>query len=283
MKRTVDLVPSRRMEHGFAHLVLILIAVGALVVGTGVFLYGRQKDDAPLMSAAETDPVSLTKPLPGDLLSVDKVRELAKGEKPDLAVSQIELESEGQTLLYKVRLSDGSFLLYNARSGVKVTKQVRAPAEVEKDDSLPAHFTAAISFEKAREVALKQKPGGIVRKIELETEGGKVVYSVRFTDDSRVDVDATTGAVVGTRQAAASGSKSGSGSPTASPTTPVSGSGSSGSGSGSGTSGTGSVPTTQSGDDSDHDGSHDSGDDHSGSGSGSGTSGSGHSGGSDDD
>ena len=222
-------------QEGFAHMALIVIAVLALVVGSGVYIYGQQKDTDPVASEAEVADVSLSKPLPDDLLAVEKIKDLAKSDKPGTAIQQIELESEGATLLYKVRLSDGSFILYNARSGVKVTKAAKEAAEVEKDAALPAGFTPTLTFDKAREIALKEKSGNI-RKIELEVEGGVVVYSVRYSDDARIDIDAKTGAIVRTKAA-----KTQAG---ASPSTPTSSAGTatrseSGTGGTSGTSGSG--------------------------------------------
>lgn len=248
-------------QAGFAHLTLIVVVVLALVAGAGVYIYGLQNnnDQDALSNANEVQKISLSKPLPADLLSLDKVRELAAADKPNLAIQQIELESEHGQLLYKVRLADGSFVLYNARSGVKVTKQAGQPAEVEKDTSLPADFQAGISFDKAREIALAQKPGGQIRKIELEMEHGVAVFSVRFTDDARIDVNAANGEIVRTKPAKTDASGQ-----------PASG----GSNSGSGSSGSGS--------DDDRSVSDDSSDDSSGSSSGSSGSGSGRSGGSDD-
>ncbi len=186
-------------QDGFAHPVLILIVVGCLVVGAGVFMYGQQKADKPLSSASQTDNVSLSSPLPADLLTAAKIKEIAAVEKPGMAIKNIELEKEGEVYFYKVRLSDGSFILYNARSGVKVTKKTVDPAKIEKGHDLPSNFKAAISFDKAREIALAQKTGGTIERIHLETEDGVVVYSVRFDNEARVDVDATTGAVVRTK------------------------------------------------------------------------------------
>lgn len=266
-------------QDGFAHLVLILIVVGALLVGSATFIYGQQRKDDSLASANNASAVSLTQPLPTDLLGADRIKTLAASDKPDLQVRQIELEAEDGVLLYKVRMSDGSFILYNARSGVKVTKDSGQSAEVEKDDGLPNDFVAGISFERARAIALQQKPEGQIRKIELENESGVVVYSVRFTDDARVDVNASDGSIVRTR-AAKKASTPSSGSSGATQSTGSSGSGTSGSTS-SGNSGSGSSGSSHSGDDDSHDDnssddSHDdeSGSDDRGSNSGSGSSGS---------
>lgn len=66
----------------------------------------------------------------------------------------------------------------------------------ERDGSVPANFVPTISADKARELALVALPGKTIVKVQLSNEEGKVVWKVQFSEDKRVDVDATTGAIV---------------------------------------------------------------------------------------
>lgn len=253
-------------QAGYAHLALMAVLAVAVVAGAGVFVYGQQKKAGSVASTESVSAVSLNTPLPTDLIGFEKVRQLAAADKPGTVIREVELETEDGQLLYKVKLADGSFVLYNARSGVKVTKATGDAAKIEQDDDLPAGFKPSISFDQARQTALKQKPGGTISKIELEMEEGKAVYSVRFSDEARVDVDAMSGAIVRTRAAKKSPA------PASNPDRPASssgsGSGSSGSGSSSGNHSDDSSPSD--GSDSDSDDNDDS-DDDSGSGSNSGS------------
>jgi uncharacterized membrane protein YkoI len=88
-------------------------------------------------------------------------------------------------------------------------------------------------------------PGKDVSKIELETEDGVLVYSVRFSDNSRVDVHAKTAAVVHAKAAQAKSESS------SSSTSSSSGSGSSRTSTGSGSSGGGHGTSSHIADDND--------------------------------
>ena len=132
--------------------------------------------------------------LPADLaasLSIDDIRAIALTEVPGGLITGIELEQEDGALLYKVKFSDGSTRLYNANTGELVNKN-----EFETDETVPAGYVAGITLQEARTIAQNQRPGKTITKIELEAEEGIIVYSVRFSDKGRVDVNADTGAVV---------------------------------------------------------------------------------------
>lgn len=132
--------------------------------------------------------------LPADLatsLSIDDIRAIALSEVPSGSITGIELEQEDGVLIYKVKFSDGSTRLYNANTGELVNKN-----EFETDETVPSGYVPGITLQEARTIAQNQRPGKTITKIELEVEEGVVVYSVRFSDEGRVDVNADTGAVV---------------------------------------------------------------------------------------
>jgi uncharacterized membrane protein YkoI len=133
--------------------------------------------------------------IPSDLegvLSVNDIRDKALAEVPGGTITGVELENEDGKLVYKVKFSDGSIRLFDAKTGELIVKN----SGVETDESVPAGFVAQIDISRAREIAQAQRPGKTISKVELETENGVVVYSFRFTDDGRVDVNATDGSVV---------------------------------------------------------------------------------------
>jgi uncharacterized membrane protein YkoI len=131
------------------------------------------------------------------------MRTLAEADVPaGASITEIEIENEHGVVLYKVKFSDGSFRLYDAKTGLAF---VDTQDEFETDESVPAGFVAGITLQQAREIAAVQRPDKTITKIELESEEGKVVYSVRFADGGRVDVNATDGSVVRVRGADNSG------------------------------------------------------------------------------
>lgn len=69
---------------------------------------------------------------------------------------------------------------------------------VETDDNASS-AEASVSLEDATVLANDTLPGRTLKKVELETEHGVLVWSFRFTDGSRVDVDATNASIVEVR------------------------------------------------------------------------------------
>jgi uncharacterized membrane protein YkoI len=184
-----------------------LLVIALLFVGTASAVAWQAKKDVSLRQSVIEDNLQLPTNL-DDVLSVAQIREKAVADQPSGAsITQIELENEEGSIVYKVKFSDGSFRLYDARTGESIVKSEVA----EIDGTVPAGFVAGISLQQARDIAAAQRPGQTVTKIELETEGNVVVYSVRFADSSRVDVNANDGSIVRVRTVGES-SNSGSGS-----------------------------------------------------------------------
>jgi uncharacterized membrane protein YkoI len=173
-----------------------------------------------------------------DLVDLNEIKQNAIADKSGVTVVHVELEQSDDTLVYKAELSDGTVTVYNARTGARLSSKTITE---KTSEVLPANVATPISFAKALEVAKAEKPGSKVYKIELELEGGVVVYSVRFTDKARVDVSAQTGAIVRTKAARVETSGAKASEAATQPATASSGgSGSTNSGSGSSTSNSGS-------------------------------------------
>lgn len=193
----------RKNESGVAHLAIFAVVILALVVGAGVYVARSQSDTETVSNrgSSSREVVSLVDPLPTELLSIEQVRTLASEDVEGAQLSGVELEKEGTNYVYKVKLANGRVLFYNAQTGDVVTgsKSSNETESESSDNALAGDFNPTITFAQAREIALAKVPGGTVRKIELETEHGRVVYSVRFVGGSRVDVSAEDGSVVRTK------------------------------------------------------------------------------------
>jgi uncharacterized membrane protein YkoI len=184
---------KNQLGFALAHLLPVVVAVLA-VGGVSAYVVMKQHQKTNNSESSVSKEATLAAPLPTDLLTVDKVKELATAQKPASNVLAVQLENEEGILLYKVKLGDGTILVFNARTGAVVTGT--AKGEFEGQANLPADLKAAIAISKAKDIAQAQKAGSTVKKIELELEDGILVYSVRFTDGSRVDVNANDGTVV---------------------------------------------------------------------------------------
>lgn len=233
----------------------IIIAVVAVVGLLGWKFYDAKVNKAAVSNVSES--ASTADMVPEELaglVDLSEIQQKAIADKNGVTVVHVELEQSGDALVYKAELSDGTVTVYNARTGARMSS--KAIAE-KTSEALPANVTTGISFAKALEVAKAEKPGSKVFKIELELEGGVVVYSVRFTDKARVDVNAQTGAIVRTKAAKAEASSVKAAEAAAQPSTSNSGSGSTSGGSGSSTSNSGSSASGSGHDDTRIDDDHD--------------------------
>lgn len=173
-----------------------LIAAAAVIVIAGVAIYAVQQNDKPVSrESAEAEEIANLEPISGELLTPERVKELAATESPNVEINGIELEREDNAVIYKVKLANGTVIYFDAKSGNKVNRSANNANEVTAG-SLPAGFTTVIDFNAARDMATTLKPDGTIRKIHLQMEDGIVVYSIRFSDNARIDINAADGSVV---------------------------------------------------------------------------------------
>ena len=193
-------------QRGVAHLAFMGIIVAALVVMVGVYVAKQNQPKKTSSSvSSETLSTELAEPLPSTLLNIDKVKSLAATDAPNIVLAGIELQKDDGKLIYEVKLADGSHLYYDASTGAKITN-INNDDETE-ESTLPPNLDLKIDFAKAREIALAKKTDSAVKKIQLEVEDGVVVFSVRFSDGTRIDINAIDGTVVRIKTKAASESK----------------------------------------------------------------------------
>lgn len=176
--------------------ILAIVLVVSMMGFTGWrIMSARQDSKQASQNSAET--VELQEALPENLdgiMTVEQIQEKASAAT-DSAISGIELEFEDGKTIYVVHLADGSIIAYDAVTGEVVTFSDDNDDDISDDDQIPAGFVAKVSIQDAINKAKAQRPGSTVEKVEIEVEDDKVVYSVRFTDDSRVDIDASSGDV----------------------------------------------------------------------------------------
>lgn len=184
----------KNMQKGFAHLEVLLIGLAvAIVAGVGVYVVRQNSKPAQNSVTKNTsEQVALPESL-GNLKTIDEIKTASSSSLNGATINGIELENENGTTVYKVKLSDGRVLVFNATTGATITEKTEANDDKD-DDSLPA-ASAKISIDQARSIAQDRRPGKTISKIEVDNDGGKVYYSVRFTDSGKVEVDGTTGAI----------------------------------------------------------------------------------------
>ena len=190
---------THKNQSGFTIVEILIVAAAIGIVGlVGWRFMDRQRESAnppKQLNNQSVLPESLT-----GIKPIDEIITLAASEIAARQVLATELEQEDEGLVYSIKLSDGTVLMFDAKTGSKV--QLKSPDGVDTDDDipLPDGFKPAVTLVAAVQTAKSQRVGKAVEKVELEVEDGIVVYSVRFSDDGRVDIDATTGSVLRIRE-----------------------------------------------------------------------------------
>ncbi len=184
-----------KKQDGFSAVEVVIVAAVIGILGFGAWRVIDMRSDKNDSAASS---LKLTADLTG-IKSMDEIVSLAAEDIDELQVMSVKLEQKDADLFYFIKLSDGTVLAYDAKTGTKV--QVTASAddaedENDDDDALPAGYKPAVSLQAAIQAAQSKRPGKTVSKISLELEDGVAVYSVRFSDKGRVDVDAATAEVL---------------------------------------------------------------------------------------
>ncbi|MBI4948086.1 PepSY domain-containing protein [Candidatus Berkelbacteria bacterium] len=179
-------------KYGSALPISVIVAVVVLALVGGSNLYANQQVEKAIQEEVEKSNISQSL---NSLKTVDQIRTIAEASLSGATIISISLENEDAGYVYKVKLSDGRVLFYNATTGEAILDPSSDEAENENEEDIPAGFVASISLEQARSIASGRRPGQVIRKIELEVEDGVVVYSVKFVDGGRVEINATTGQV----------------------------------------------------------------------------------------
>lgn len=177
--------------------ILIVIAVVGLIAGVGYTAYNAfsRADSKQLNSISSNELLENSQDEIDQILGLPEMQKIAVAELANTDIIGIELEVDDGVLVYVVHYADGSSLVFDAISGSKLELADNNNDEIEDGEIIPAYFVADVSIQEAIAIAKEQRPGSQLRKVEIELEDGVVVYSVRFTDDSRVDVRASDGEI----------------------------------------------------------------------------------------
>lgn len=206
IKDEKEIIMKKVNDKGFSHgLLLPVLIVFAFIAAVSYYVYSHNNGKA-VNNQEDQSPVTLKEELPNDLLTATEVKKLASSQKPNSTIVKIGLEKQNGVLLYVVKLSDGTHLFYNAQTGLQASGIVENETE-DSNDKLPADISGIIDFLKAQTIAMAQKPGATVQSIEFELEDGAIVYNVRFTDKSRIIINAKSGKVIAIKHPEQGGKK----------------------------------------------------------------------------
>lgn len=187
---------TTKKEMGFSHTMIVAVLVVASVVGFAGWRVMTSNDSDVSLSTNSAEESEVIEELPEDLTGFVELEEIQAKIGEDTEILSIKLEYEDGVFVYVVHFSDGTVKAYSATSGDEVVYDNTDETEDENDsESIPRGYAFGISLQEAVRKAKEQNPDVKVRKVEVEVEDGVVVFSVRFTDGSRVDIDAKNGNV----------------------------------------------------------------------------------------
>lgn len=192
---------NKNSQNGFSGVIVLLGILSLVVVGAGgLAVYNNSQNKSQNASISTEDEVEILEMLPTDLAGVQPVSIIQEkvALTDGVTIVSVELESEDGVLFYKVKLSDGSVVYFNALTAEVTTKPSDSDDDESEDGSIPSEFVASVSVDAARKIAQDIFPEKVIHKIKLKLEDGVVVYSIRFQGGARVDVSAVDGTV--TRQ-----------------------------------------------------------------------------------
>lgn len=197
-------------QQGLAHPWIFLVVVIVVVSVIGMYVGNHNSPENNKNNKATAQSVSRSKLLTSNLnslLPINRIQEIATEDQPGATVTQVGLVQTAGGLVYHVELEDGSFDL-DAQTGDEV--MLNEVEDNSEGSRLPANFTPSIDFAEAGQIAQTQITSGSITRIQLETKGGQVIYSVRFSTGAKVEVSANDGSVLKTDAKTNSGSNIGS-------------------------------------------------------------------------
>lgn len=129
-------------------------------------------------------------------LSQEQIKTIVKKEVPNGQLTKFELDRENGRKVYEVEVMDGN-----------VEKEFKIDAETgevikfktEKKVAKKAKKEPKISYDRAKEIALKQSKNGKFKEIELKHKNGVLVYDVEVAEgfmDREFLIDAMTGEIL---------------------------------------------------------------------------------------
>lgn len=172
--------------------------VGLLVLAGAGWLAWSMMNAGGEQRATSLDSNSITPEQHASADTIQPIDSILLAAQPALQTATVlgaELETEDGIQLYKLTLSDGRVLRFNALTGASLaaTKN-ELSADIAARTALPKGLVY-ISFDAARAIATAKRPSVDIKTVELEIEEGVPVYSAKFVDEGRVDVNAVTGVI----------------------------------------------------------------------------------------
>ena len=131
-------------------------------------------------------------------ISEQQAKDIVKKEAPNGQITKFKLDRENGRMVYEIEVMNG-----NIEKDYEIDAETGAIVKLEHEQKNYGNNNSVnnpkISYEKAKEIALKNSKNGKFKEIELKHKNGVLVYDVEIAEgfmDREFLIDANTGAIL---------------------------------------------------------------------------------------
>ena len=131
-------------------------------------------------------------------ISEQQAKDIVKKEAPNGQITKFKLDKENGRMVYEIEVMDG-----NIEKDYEIDAETGAILKMEHEQKGNKNDGSVnnpkISYDKAKEIALKQSKNGKFKEIELKHKNGVLVYDVEIAEgfmDREFLIDANTGEIL---------------------------------------------------------------------------------------
>ena len=131
-------------------------------------------------------------------ISEQQAKDIVKKEAPNGQITKFKLDKENGRMVYEIEVMDG-----NIERDYEIDAETGAIVKLEQEQKNHGNNNSVnnpkISYDKAKEIALKNSKNGKFKEIELKHKNGVLVYDVEIAEgfmDREFLIDANTGAIL---------------------------------------------------------------------------------------
>ncbi|WP_336017221.1 PepSY domain-containing protein [Fusobacterium polymorphum] len=131
-------------------------------------------------------------------ISEQQAKDIAKKEAPNGQITKFKLDRENGRMVYEIEVMDG-----NIERDYEIDAETGAIVKLEQEQKNHGNNNSVnnpkISYDKAKEIALKNSKNGKFKEIELKHKNGVLVYDVEIAEgfmDREFLIDANTGEIL---------------------------------------------------------------------------------------
>ncbi|WP_338946283.1 PepSY domain-containing protein [Fusobacterium canifelinum] len=131
-------------------------------------------------------------------ISEQQAKDIVKKEAPNGEITKFKLDKENGKMVYEIEVMDG-----NIEKEYEIDAETGAIVKMEQEQKGNKNANSVnnpkISYDKAKEIALKNSKNGKFKEIELKHKNGVLVYDVEIAEgfmDREFLIDANTGEIL---------------------------------------------------------------------------------------